>query len=210
MMVEGVSDELPGGLDVSRETTGRLQALLDLVEKWTPRINLVSRSTMDQAWQRHVVDSAQLWLQVSPIKGSWLDIGSGGGFPGLVIAILAQELAPELRVTLVESDQRKAVFLREATRQIGVSAHVICDRIETLAPLATDFVSARALSSLTDLLGHVDRHMRPEGVALFLKGRTVEVEIAAARLAWHFDLEEIPSHSGPDGVILKIRRVTHA
>lgn len=201
--------ELLSGLDVSRETTDRLKAFLDLVEKWNPKINLVAQSTLADGWTRHVVDSAQIWLHAGKTQGSWLDLGSGGGFPGLVIAILARELAPRVRVILVESDQRKCVFLRECCRQLDVSADVFCDRIENLAPFGASVISARALAGLDSLLRHCDMHLALDGLALFAKGRGFADEIEDARRNWDFEVESCASHTDPSGRILKVWGLKH-
>ena len=121
-----------GSLTVSRETIDRLSIYANLLEKWNPRINLVSRSTLDDLWSRHIVDSAQLF-ELAPVTAKhWVDLGSGGGFPGLVIAILAKELRPELEVVLVESDQRKCAFLRTVSRETNCGAVVHSKRVEEI------------------------------------------------------------------------------
>ena len=195
-------------LDVSRETTDRLRALERLLVKWNPAINLVSKATLPQAWDRHILDSAQIY-QLAPPSSHWVDLGSGGGFPGLVIACLATELRPELKVTLVESDQRKATFLRQAARELSLNTAVISARIEAVDPLAADILSARALAPLTDLLAFADRHMRPEGTALFPKGVSWRDEVARAQEGWHFDSVTHPSATDPNGAILAVKAIRH-
>ncbi|MFC6758343.1 16S rRNA (guanine(527)-N(7))-methyltransferase RsmG [Sulfitobacter porphyrae] len=115
------------GLNVSRETTVLLTQFSELVERWTVRINLISKASVDGIWERHVADSAQLF-ELAPEFEHWVDLGSGGGFPGIVIAIIAKEARPEARITLVESDLRKATFLRTAIRELGLNAKVIAER----------------------------------------------------------------------------------
>lgn len=200
---------LPSGLDVSRETMSRLRAFLGLVERWNPKINLVAPSSLADGWTRHVADSAQIWLHAGLREGSWLDLGSGGGFPGLVIAILAQELAPSVGVILVESDKRKCVFLRECCRQLDISADVCCERIENLAPFGASVVSARALAGLNTLLLHCQRHLAQDGLAVFAKGRSFADEIEEARRNWDFNLEIHTSHTEPSGSILKVWGLCH-
>lgn len=191
-------------VDVSRETSERLALYAALLEKWNPAINLVSRGTLANLWSRHFLDSAQIF-ELRPVDaGHWADLGSGGGFPGLVVAILAAEVAPDLRFTLVESDQRKATFLRTVLRETGVSADVRAERIETLAPLGADILSARALAPLTRLLDYASRHLSPAGRALFLKGATHAQEVDDALAHWRFDVQKFPSRTEPDSVILKI------
>jgi len=194
--------------DVSRETQARLEQFADLVRKWSPRINLVSRNDLDDLWSRHVVDSAQL-LSLAPENAeNWVDLGSGGGFPGAVIAILAAETRPRLGVTCVEADQRKAAFLRTVSRETSTRLAVRDERVEALPGLNADILSARALASLDVLLSHAMRHLRPGGIALFPKGARHEEELAAARNRWRFDGEAIRSETNPNAVILKLGEIS--
>lgn len=197
------------GLDVSRETQGKLDHLVALLAKWSPRINLVSRTTLEDSWTRHILDSAQVFSVPEVHSGHWADFGSGGGFPGLVVAILAQELAPDLKVTLVESDQRKSVFLRTALRETKVDAQILNERIEKVSPLQADVISARALADLTVLLAFADRHMSKTGRAVFLKGANWKKELEAARESWKFDCAERKSITDPNAVVLSIGALTH-
>lgn len=198
---EGV---LPVGLDVSRETLARLQTYVELLKKWNPRINLVSAPTLDEVWSRHILDSAQLLAHAPKAARSWVDLGSGGGFPGAVVAILAKELRPKLSVTLVEADQRKAAFLRAVARETSVPMHIVAKRIEDVAPGSADVVSARALAPLPDLLTYASRHLAHGGVALLPKGANADREIVAAQAVWRFTCEALPSKTDPEAVILKI------
>ncbi|WP_103257451.1 16S rRNA (guanine(527)-N(7))-methyltransferase RsmG [Tabrizicola aquatica] len=195
------------GLSVSRETFAALQQLEALVRRWTPAINLVSKATLTHLWDRHIVDSAQVFSLCPPAAKTWVDVGSGGGFPGLVVAILARELRPDLHVTLVESDQRKATFLRQAAQSLGLKAAVRSERIESLPSLQADVLSARALAALSELLGIADLHLASDGVAIFPKGSRYMEELAAARSAWTFNLETQRSLSDPEAAILVIRNI---
>lgn len=197
-----------GSVSVSRETEERLRLLESLLRKWNPAINLVARSTLDTAWDRHILDSAQLYALGHP-KGHWVDLGSGGGFPGLVIACLAAGAGDPLNVTLIESDQRKATFLRQAARELSLLATVLSQRIETSEPQGADTLSARALAPLPQLLAYTARHMAPTGTALFPKGATWQQEVEAARKDWHFDLTTRPSVTDPDAVLLIVKAVSH-
>lgn len=198
------------GVSVSRETFDRLTALTALLQKWNPVINLVSKSTLPEAWTRHIVDSAQLYRLAPPHVGHWADLGSGGGFPGLVITILSAELDPQRRMTLVESDQRKATFLRQAVRELGLTqTTVLSDRIESVPPLAADVLSARALSALPQLCDFARRHLGPTGLALFPKGAQHREEIAQAELGWRFDLSIFPSDTDPSAVVLAMKAIQH-
>ena len=194
--------------DVSRETLDLLKQYERLLRKWTERINLVAPSTLDKLWERHFHDSLQLW-ELTPKRGLWVDLGSGGGFPGLVIAILARE-AGQTKVVLVESDQRKAAFLRTVARELGLDAKVLSQRIEDVAPLNADVLSARALAPLPKLLAYTERHRKPGGVAVFPKGETAEDEIRDALESWHFDCQKHPSVTDAKATILSIGEVTRA
>lgn len=194
-------------LNVSRETSERLRAYVGLLEKWNAKINLISKSSFDQVWTRHIWDSAQLLEAVEQVP-HWVDLGSGGGFPGLVIACLVAETAPEMKMTLIESDQRKAQFLRTVVRETGVRATVIIERVENAAPQEADILSARALCDLTGLLGFAERHLAEGGTALFPKGINWEKEVNDALTTWSFEHEQIKSKTEPEAVILKIGGVT--
>lgn len=193
--------------DVSRETTDRLQALAALTAKWTARINLIGPGTVDDIWQRHIVDSAQICRFAPSEARRWVDLGSGAGFPGLVVAIIAAERNPGLQVTLVESDLRKAAFLATAIRDLQVSAMVETARIEALAPQGADVLSARALAPLPRLLQYAERHLAPGGTAIFPKGARFQGEIDAALETWSFSVQKHPSTTDPDSVILTIGEI---
>ncbi len=199
-----------GGLNVSRETMADLEKFTALVLKWTLKINLISAAAQVDIWDRHVVDSVQIYQYAPADYHSWLDIGSGGGFPGIVAAVLAKEFAPNARFILIESDQRKATFLRTAIRELSLNASVTADRIENVSCLNADVVSARALGSLPLLLPLISSHLAPNGVAILHKGKQVDQEVAEARQDWRFDLEERPSLTDPDGRILLIQRISRA
>ncbi|WP_281859618.1 16S rRNA (guanine(527)-N(7))-methyltransferase RsmG, partial [Litoreibacter halocynthiae] len=130
----GEQDQFALQYDVSRETIERLCTYEDLLKKWTTKINLVAKSTVSQIWSRHFADSAQVFNEIPDSSKKLCDFGSGGGFPGLVIAALAQEKMSELRVSLVESDVRKASFLVTASREMGLRVDVHADRVESLQP----------------------------------------------------------------------------
>lgn len=197
------------GVDVSRETLERLHHFVDLVEKWTKRINLIGPLTQADIWERHIRDSAQLVTHAENPPMHWADLGSGGGFPGIVVAVIAAEILPQTRFTLVESDQRKATFLRICQRELGLSLDILSHRIESLPPLGADTVSARALAPLTDLLRYIAPHLTAEGCALLPKGRNAAAEIAVARQSWRFDLAIRPSLTDQEASILVIKRIEH-
>jgi 16S rRNA (guanine527-N7)-methyltransferase len=195
--------------NVSRETLERLAELQKLVEKWTTTINLVAKSTLPNIFMRHIVDSAQIYKLAPNGAKSWADLGSGGGFPGLVIASIAADENPTLMMTLVESDLRKATFLRHATRSLGLQADVRSDRIETMSRLGTEIVSARALAPLAQLCAFSQIHLANGGLSLFHKGANHENEIKIAQQDWRFQLTKIQSITDPSAVILKIEGLSH-
>ena len=207
-MTGAARELLPTQMNVSRETNERLADLADLLTKWNSTINLVSKSTLGLIWTRHILDSIQIFDH-GATASIWADLGSGGGFPGLVVAILAKEKAPDMQVVLVESDQRKAAFLRAASQALGLTAQVLSNRIESIAPLNADIVSARALAALPQLCSFAAQHLSPGGAAIFLKGKSVEFEIATARKDWKFSLESHASITDPDAVILVLKGLEH-
>jgi len=191
-------------LNVSCETLRRFEIYASLLKKWNRRINLVSHATVDDFWARHIADSIQLYDHALRPISHWVDLGSGGGFPGLPIAILATERHSSLAVTLVESDARKCAFLRSVIRETGVIASVKNARIEEVSPLSADIVSARALADLGTLLGYTKRHLLPSGLALFPKGRTWRQEISDAERSWQFTYQVAKSRLDQDAVVLSI------
>lgn len=194
------------GLNVSRETLERLKAYAGLVEKWTVKINLISKASIPYIWDRHIRDSAQIY-DLAPPCDNWLDLGSGGGFPGVVVAIIAAEKSPSTTVTLVESDQRKCAFLRSALRELSLSGSVKSERIEKLQPQNADVLSARALADLDTLLAYSDRHLSPTGVAIFPKGENWQKEHSAAQERWSYRCEAITSITNPAAAVLKIEDI---
>lgn len=189
--------------DVSRETLDALDALVATLTRWAPRLNLVSRTTLPDIWHRHIADSAQLWELAPKLARRWADLGAGGGFPGLVIAALARQHAPDLHMTLVEADLRKSTFLAEAARAMGVRITLRCTRIETWDDTGFDIISARALAPLPQLLPMAGRHLRAGGTALFPKGAQADQEIAALPAIDRTGLERIPSCTHPASFILR-------
>ena len=188
---------------VSRETIELLDCYESLLVRWNSRINLVSQASLQGLWGRHFLDSAQL-LQYAPNRAlTWADLGSGGGFPGIVIAIM-QKPNESFQVILVESDQRKAAFLRTVIRECEIHAKVLSTRIEHVSPIDADVVSARALAPLSDLLGFASLHLAKNGVALFPKGARVDIEVAEALKKWSFSHEAFPSKTDPTASVLKI------
>lgn len=197
-------------LDVSRETVERLDLYASLIAMWTSTVNLVAKSTLPDLWTRHILDSGQLLEHLPAGADHWADLGSGGGFPGMVIAILAAEKHPGLRVTLVEADLRKAAFLTTAAQRTGLATKVCARRLESLDPLRADVVSARALAPLARLLGHAERHLAHGGRAIFPKGAAHEAEIREALERWRFSVQKHPSRTDPEAVVLCIGDIARA
>lgn len=194
-------------MNVSRETIERLKIYESLLLKWNPAINLVGQSTISQVWIRHFLDSAQLWNLRPKNTKTWLDLGSGGGFPGLIVAILAVEYDPSLSVTLVESDARKASFLLKVSQETGITPKIAIERAEKLPPAAADVISARALAPVSKIFEYVTRLSNDNTICLLSKGENHESELTAARKNWKFELQKIPSITDVNGVILKIERI---
>jgi 16S rRNA (guanine527-N7)-methyltransferase len=190
------------GIDVSRETGDRLEVLVNTLERWQKAINLVGRTTMGDVWRRHVLDSAQLRPLIPAEAKTLVDLGSGAGFPGLVVAALR----PDLAVTLIESDARKAAFLGEAARRMTLEKppKVVIGRIEAVAPTPADVITARALAPLGQLLTWADRHRTDTAICLFHKGKGWQVEVTEAMKDWDIPLQTFNSVTDLDAVILRI------
>ncbi|WP_104667956.1 16S rRNA (guanine(527)-N(7))-methyltransferase RsmG [Ensifer adhaerens] len=199
------------GLRVSRETNERLEHFARLFQKWAKSINLVAPSTVEDLWRRHIVDSLQL-AQLSPGPKTWVDLGSGGGFPGVITAIYLAEFGDGW-VHLVESNNKKAAFLRVALAETGARGSVHPVRIEDAGAMVprADAVSARALADLTLLLDYSAPWMmanEQKAVAYFHKGRDYQREIDKAVGRYQFDLVKHPSVVEPDSVVLEIANLS--
>ncbi|MUH05317.1 16S rRNA (guanine(527)-N(7))-methyltransferase RsmG [Commensalibacter sp. ESL0379] len=186
---------------VSRETIEKLEIYISLLQQWNKKINLVSQQGMDQVWKRHVYDSFQLIRYLDSSVKSIADLGSGGGFPGLILA-----LSTDIPVILIESDMRKTIFLREVLRKTKTQATVLCQRIENVNAISADVVTARALTSLTQLLEFSKNILNKNGYCLFLKGRSVNLEIEEAQKNWKINYKTFSSQTNADGVIVKINQ----
>jgi 16S rRNA (guanine527-N7)-methyltransferase len=189
-------------LGVSRETLDRLTVYLDLLHRWQRAINLVGPATLADPWRRHILDSAQLLTHLPAGTTSLVDLGSGAGFPGMVLAVLGVP-----GVVLIESDRRKAQFLREVARATGTEVTVRAERIENLAGWPADVVTARALAPLPRLLPLAERFLAADSVCLFLKGYNAERELTQALKSWHMVPEMFSSLSATTGTVLKLRGV---
>ena len=197
-------EEFASAFDVSRETCARLARYLTLLERWNRRINLVAADTLGDAWTRHIADSAQLFDLAPESARTWVVLGSGAGLPGLVIAAIAAEKAPALRVTLVDSDRRKAAFLATAAGELGLGVAIEVKRIEALPARPFDVVSARALAPLAKLCPLIHRFQGPDTVFLLLKGARLDLELTEAAAGWHIHAERIASRTNPEASVLRI------
>lgn len=202
--MNGAKSDFAGRFDVSRETIEKLEIYANLVRKWTKRINLVAPGTVEALWERHFTDSAQLLSLAPDSVKTWVDLGSGGGFPGAVIAMMASTTGSDLAITLIESDQRKAAFLRTVARETDTRIYVLAERAETADPSGADVVTARALAPLELLLGYVTRHIGENGIALLPKGANASSEVELALKTWSFTCESVPSMTDNQAAILKI------
>jgi 16S rRNA (guanine527-N7)-methyltransferase len=192
---------------VSRETWDRLDRFVALLIERQASVNLIGPSTASKVWTRHIADSIQL-IALAPNAKRWIDLGSGAGFPGLVIAC-ALLGTPGAEVHLVESIQKKAVFLQECADALAIPAIVHRLRIEDFVPsnrVAFDVVTARALAPLEKLIGYASPLLKTGALGLFPKGQDVEVELTAASKSWKLNVAMIPSKTDPNGRIVRVRQ----
>ena len=189
---------------VSRETMDKLKSYEASLREWQNRMNLVSKNSLEDAWQRHFQDSMQLF-SLLPQQGVVYDFGSGAGFPGMVLAIMASEKTPYLKFRLVESIKKKTLYLNEVKKITGISnVEVLNKRIEDIPAEAADVVTSRAMASLSDLLSYAQKFCTRKTKCIFLKGKSYADEIAEAEKLWKFKAEVLPSQKSDEGVILII------
>lgn len=189
--------------NVSRGTMADFEGWRGLLERWNSRINLVSSGAMEDFWGRHALDSCQLWSFVPESARTFLDFGSGAGFPGIAMAIRCKEIG-QGEVTLVESAGKKANFLRTVIRELDLPATVWADRAEKLPPKPYDVITARAFAPLPKLLTYAQPFWAQHTTALLLKGQTVDAELTQAQKQWTFDVEKTTSRSDETGCVLRI------
>ncbi|WP_245276326.1 16S rRNA (guanine(527)-N(7))-methyltransferase RsmG [Methylocapsa aurea] len=193
--------------DLSPECLRRLSIYAEILKKWQPIINLVGNSSLDDLWTRHFADSLQV-SNAAPLARRWLDLGSGGGFPGLVTAIRYAD-EPDARIHLIDSDQRKCAFLREVSRETGAQAVIHCGRIEKITPdfhEPIDAVSARALAPLPILLGYAGKFIEKGAIGVFSKGQQAEAELTDESAARKYLLTTIASQTSPSARLVLVRR----
>lgn len=191
-------------LNVSRETFSDLKTLADLLVKWNKTINLVSPRTLNHLWARHILDSAQIWHLRPADPRTWVDLGSGAGFPVLVLAILAKQDAPDTVFHSFESDTRKCAFIRNVSRETSLNITTHNMRIENATATPADVISARALAPLDHLLRYAEKFQSENTLCLFLKGKESDKELRKACESWSFQHGAVQSLTDPLGRILKI------
>ncbi len=192
---------------VSREGLALFDAYAALLTEWQERMNLVAPSTLPHIWHRHFSDSAQLYALLPQSAGCLVDIGSGAGFPALVLALMAKLENRPLTIHLIESTQKKAHFLRTAAAQLNLPVIIHSERAEALHGITADVVTARALAPLVELLPLAKNFTRLETILLLLKGVRAEEELTSAKQSWHFKHEIIPSRTDPSGRVLRIEKL---
>lgn len=188
---------------VPRETGERFERYRATLERWNRRINLVGPKTLPDFWRRHAWDSVQVLRFAPPAATRWVDFGSGAGFPGLAVAIVRDDI----QMTVIESNAKKAAFLREAARETGARLVIHAERIEEVTPEPVDVVTARAFAPLARLFDFASPWWRGETMAVLLKGRDVASEIRDAREGWRFDAELHPSETDQEGRVLCVRHL---
>lgn len=191
-------------VDVSRETRDQLETLVLTLGRWQKAINLIGKATLEDIWTRHILDSAQLSPLIPKKTQTLVDLGSGGGFPGLVVAAMR----PSIDITLIEADARKGAFLGEAARRMGLKKQpkIVVSRIETAPPAKADVVTARALAPLGQLLAWAAPHRSDTAICLFHKGKGWQGELTEATKDWDIDAQPFSSVTDRDAVLLRVAR----
>ena len=201
------NNEFVKSLDVSRETLNDFCEYEALLSKWNKKINLVSKSTLVDIWERHFLDSGQIIKHVEASGKRWVDVGSGAGFPGLVVALLLRDRKIDCDLVLVEKNPKKGFFLNEVIRKLNLSVEVVNDNIDTLEPLNADILTARAFSELNNLIEIAFRHRKKEGICLFLKGENYRIELDKTLNYWFFDYDIVDSLSSSSGKIIRVKKI---
>jgi 16S rRNA (guanine527-N7)-methyltransferase len=202
-------NEFQAATCVSRETMARLKQFAALLADWNSRHNLVSATSLSDVWRRHIWDSAQLLELMPPAATSLVDLGSGAGFPGLILSILRKE-GPPLRTVLFEARRKKCAFLAAAAQKLHIEPEIRNMRLEDAADEPFDVVTARACAPLPRLLLYAQAFQSPRTVNLFLKGQSVGGELTEAHKSWRMQVRELPSRSDPSGSVLVIEGLRHA
>ena len=200
-------NEFVKSLNVSRETLNGFYEYESLLSKWNKKINLVSKNTLVDIWERHFLDSGQIIKHVEASGKRWVDVGSGAGFPGLVVALLLRDRKIDCDLVLVEKNPKKGFFLNEVIRKLNLSVEVVNDNIDTLEPLNADILTARAFSELNNLIEVAFRHRKKEGICLFLKGENYRIELDKTLNYWFFDYDIVDSLSSSSGKIIRVKKI---
>lgn len=194
-------------IDVSRETYTDLETFQNMVLEWNNKFNLISKSSAEDIWNRHILDSLQLLKFINDKAEKLYDFGSGAGFPGMVLAIAIKDIFPNLKVSLMESIRKKAIFLNEVKTRLNLDVDIYNERVENLKLPKADIITSRAMASLEKLLNYAYPFCKKETELLFLKGKTWEDEIKTALIKWKFDYEAFESITDKDGKILFIKNI---
>ena len=190
--------------NVSHETIDKLKTYQKLLVEWQEKFNLVSNSSLQNVWERHFADSAQLYRYIPQSAKNLIDFGSGAGFPAMVLAIMSLEKTPYLKISMVESIKKKTLYLKEVAHQTGVNVNIINDRIEKLPDYKYDVITSRAMTSLVELLNYSSRFCHKDTVCIFPKGKNYSTELAEAHKKWHFKCVVEASDVSDEGKILII------
>lgn len=191
-------------MNVSRETITKLKAYEKSLKEWQNKFNLVSNNSLNDAWNRHFLDSLQLMEYIPDDAKTLLDLGSGAGFPAMVIAIASAQRLPDLKVSLVESVKKKTLYLNAVRDLCGVNVNIVNDRVENIGQQKVDVITSRAMCNLTDLLKYAYRFTTKKTTLIFPKGKSYQVELDNAKKYWHFDCKIKQNKICSEGVILLI------
>lgn len=194
--------------NVSRETFDKLKHYQSMLIEWQSKFNLVSSSTLDDAWNRHFLDSVQLFQYIPNQAKVLYDFGSGAGFPGMVLAIMANEKMPDLQVSLIESTTKKTLYLNAVKSETNTNVTILNDRIENLQLPKADVITSRAMASLTELLGYAYKFCKKESVCVFPKGKKYAEELSEAHKRWKFKCQIVASTQSDEGKILIITNLS--
>ena len=200
-------NEFVKSLKVSRETLNGFYEYETLLSKWNEKINLVSKNTLVDIWERHFLDSGQIIKHVEASGKRWVDVGTGAGFPGLVVALLLRDRKIDCDLVLVEKNPKKSFFLKEVIRKLNLSVEVVNNNIDTLEPLNADILTARAFSELNNLIEIAFCHRKKEGICLFLKGGNYRGELDKTLNYWFFDYDILDSLSSSSGKIIRVKKI---
>ena len=199
--------EFINGFNVSRETQNNFCEYETLLSKWNKKINLVSKNSLVDIWERHFIDSGQIINHVDASGKRWVDVGAGAGFPGVVVALLLKDRKIDCDVILVEKNTKKVFFLLEVIRKLDLNVKVVNKNISSIEPLNADILTARAFSELKELIDVSHRHRKEEGVCLFLKGENYRSEIDKTLNYWFFDYDVVDSLTNSYGKIIRVKKI---